>query len=346
MYSRQEHGQPLAVYEHGAPLWRRTEQSLGVWWFQQAERVSELITTEGERLIILAAGELNDGPGPDVKQAHLILGDLECSGAVEFHQHSQDWFRHGHHLDPAYEEVILHLVYEAGEGPDIPTLVAPGSYPGSLPCIAVRPVSVSELLEAAWQRLNSKVWHLQELEAHVSADLSVLFLGLLEILCAGPRRASQLQHLAAELGLEAWPHIQPWRGSQMQYPRSSPIGLPWQPLLEQPQLFSADKWEPQCRGARWDWSAFSNPFQAWGVSQLQFQEWVVNILAPSWPAEQGFDLWQSLPPFRQYGFEPRIRRRLLLPATPSIAVQQALICWERRMCRSDRCPECPLRRYH
>ena len=42
-------------------------------------------------------------------------------GAVEVHVLASDWFRHGHHLDPAYTKVLLHVVWQNDLG--TPTVV-------------------------------------------------------------------------------------------------------------------------------------------------------------------------------------------------------------------------------
>lgn len=36
--------------------------------------------------------------------------EIQLVGDVEFHIHARDWFAHGHHTDPRYNQVILHVV--------------------------------------------------------------------------------------------------------------------------------------------------------------------------------------------------------------------------------------------
>lgn len=65
---------------------------------------------EGVELEILLPGEENPHAGPDFFNARLRLGRLIWAGNVEIHRSASDWNKHGHHLDPAYDNVILHVI--------------------------------------------------------------------------------------------------------------------------------------------------------------------------------------------------------------------------------------------
>lgn len=56
-------------------------------------------------------GELNTDAGPDFSGGHVTIGDFSWHGAIEIHLKSSDWILHKHQFDPAYERVILHVVY-------------------------------------------------------------------------------------------------------------------------------------------------------------------------------------------------------------------------------------------
>lgn len=82
-----------------------------VWQYGQFDR-SELQTTEGEPVAILKTGFLNTNAGPDFLDARVRIGEMEWSGHVEIHIDSKDWYRHRHHEDKAYDNVVLHVVWE------------------------------------------------------------------------------------------------------------------------------------------------------------------------------------------------------------------------------------------
>lgn len=83
--------------------WARAEFS--AWFTSEA----------GERLRLLYPGTWNHGPGPDFREARLVgeSGGV-LLGDIELHRRERDWIAHGHDVDPAYAEVVLHVV---GRGP-------------------------------------------------------------------------------------------------------------------------------------------------------------------------------------------------------------------------------------
>jgi hypothetical protein len=72
--------------------------------------------TNGSPLEICQTGHWNkSGSGPDFQYAKIRLDDLTWFGSIEFHLKSSDWYKHQHHTDLAYKNVILHVVYEYDE---------------------------------------------------------------------------------------------------------------------------------------------------------------------------------------------------------------------------------------
>jgi hypothetical protein len=82
-----------------------------------------------EPVEIIDTGQHNPASGPDFFNARIRIGDTQWAGNVEIHVKASDWFRHNHQDDPAFINVILHVVYEQDcrlerpGGEEIPCLV-------------------------------------------------------------------------------------------------------------------------------------------------------------------------------------------------------------------------------
>ena len=70
-------------------------------------------TTDGKRVEILSVGVHNHDSGPDYSHARIRIDGREWVGNVEIHVCSSDWTKHRHHLDKAYDNIILHVVRTA-----------------------------------------------------------------------------------------------------------------------------------------------------------------------------------------------------------------------------------------
>ena len=86
------------------------EQLLQYVWKHKILPLECLETTDGKALEIIDPGLHNRNAGPDFFNAKLRIGNTMWVGNVEIHDHSKDWYRHGHDSDPAYDNVILHVV--------------------------------------------------------------------------------------------------------------------------------------------------------------------------------------------------------------------------------------------
>ncbi len=102
-----------------------------VWQFQYFDKKT-LLTTQGERLDVKRPGFHNTDAGPDFADAKVRIGTMSWAGNVEVHIHSSEWQEHRHHVDPAYDSVVLHVVWEddrpvrLSDGSLLPTLELKG----------------------------------------------------------------------------------------------------------------------------------------------------------------------------------------------------------------------------
>jgi Protein of unknown function (DUF2851) len=151
-----------------------------IWQFQYFDKTG-LQTQDGEPVSIFKTGVLNTNAGPDFSQAKIKIGSIEWVGNVEIHTKASEWTNHNHSSDKAYENVILHVVWEndreikRGDGSVIPTIELKGrveeslikaykkliNSPASIPCEKSFPTvgdltKLSMLDQALMQRLEAK----------------------------------------------------------------------------------------------------------------------------------------------------------------------------------------------
>lgn len=88
-----------------------TESFLHYLWQFQYFNKKALCTTKGEEIQIFNPGQKNTHAGPDFFNARIKIGDMEWVGSVEIHIHAAGWIEHRHNTDAAYENVVLHVVW-------------------------------------------------------------------------------------------------------------------------------------------------------------------------------------------------------------------------------------------
>lgn len=81
-------------------------------WKHKKLNTTQLQTTDGNTLIIKNFGQHNQLSGPDFFNAQLIINNQLWAGNVEMHLKSSDWYVHNHEKDKAYDNVILHVVWQ------------------------------------------------------------------------------------------------------------------------------------------------------------------------------------------------------------------------------------------
>lgn len=88
------------------------EEFLHYLWKYNLYDPESLIDGGGNKIIVINPGEYNHDSGPDFFNARLMIDGIEWAGNVEIHIRSSHFDFHGHNLDPAYDNVILHAVAE------------------------------------------------------------------------------------------------------------------------------------------------------------------------------------------------------------------------------------------
>lgn len=81
-------------------------------WKYKKLATNQLFTTENDSVEVIKVGEHNHLAGPDFFNTQLRINGQLWAGNLEIHLKSSDWYAHSHEADPAYENVILHVVWE------------------------------------------------------------------------------------------------------------------------------------------------------------------------------------------------------------------------------------------
>jgi hypothetical protein len=86
-------------------------------WQQQLQQQRQLTDASGRIIEVVYPGRLNDSRGGDFRDALIKAAGNPQQGNIEIHARTSGWRQHGHHLDPAYNGVVLHVAWEASGRP-------------------------------------------------------------------------------------------------------------------------------------------------------------------------------------------------------------------------------------
>ncbi|OFX21231.1 MAG: hypothetical protein A2041_06835 [Bacteroidetes bacterium GWA2_31_9b] len=86
------------------------EEFLHYIWKYKLYKTDNLKSTRGEKIEIIKPGSHNFDAGPDFFNAKIKIDNTIWSGNVEVHINSSDWYSHNHHLNKAFDNVILQVV--------------------------------------------------------------------------------------------------------------------------------------------------------------------------------------------------------------------------------------------
>jgi len=186
-----------------------------IWFNGQFGR--DFITTCGKKVTVKQFGFWNRSAGPDFLHAAVTIDGETCSGPLEIDTASSDWEQHGHDVNPAFNETILHVVFQPSQAEhftrtedhrEVPKVIVPqaaiqaalqaplsASAPFHMgrcfqPLVEMRVSSVNELLEqAAQHRCRIKARRLLAIRESHGKD-QALWIALAETLGYRPNRLS------------------------------------------------------------------------------------------------------------------------------------------------------------
>ncbi len=160
------------------------ERLLQAVWQHQRLRRDQLQTADGQPVRVLHPGFGNPGGGPDFRGALVQIGDAAPrSGDVEVDLRAANWRAHGHDRNPAFQNVILHAVWEGDR--------ALAGAPVVLPLRASLDAPLGEL--SSWLEREPLAPLAEALHGKCSARLREL----------PPAQLAELLHAAAEVRFQA-----------------------------------------------------------------------------------------------------------------------------------------------
>ena len=112
-------------------------------WQKIAFDSSRMKDARGRQIEVLNPGRWNRLAGPDFKDAILRIDGERVEGDVEIHFSQSDWRAHGHHENPNFDRVVLHVVYHPIRSRKKPVLTVSG---GAVPTVS--------LMESLWYDLE------------------------------------------------------------------------------------------------------------------------------------------------------------------------------------------------
>lgn len=176
--------------------------------------IQNLMTSDGQPIQIIERGVLNRDAGPDFLDSKIKINNTIWAGNIEIHKYSSDWEKHQHHKDPAYDNVILHVVFRDDKpvvrpnGEVIPTLslydrIRPQSTKAYhkliynkhwIPCQFFFP-EVNSFVKSLWfeklliERLQNKTEYYKDiLDQHTKDWESLLYIGIARYLSPNVNR--------------------------------------------------------------------------------------------------------------------------------------------------------------
>lgn len=204
----------IGILNDAAPLPLPDEITLQSIWFN-GQFGNNFLTTDGSQVTIRQLGFWNRAAGPDFLNASIEIDGVVLTGPLEIDTRANDWEAHGHHENPAFDETILHVIFErpdqihytrTSQNREVPKVIVPAlniqqalqhplqatttAHPGrcSYPLQHMPLKSVELLLlEAARHRCSQKAKRLQVIQDTHGKD-QALWIALAETLGYRPNK--------------------------------------------------------------------------------------------------------------------------------------------------------------
>ena len=169
------------------------EELLHYVWKLKSFDHTDLKTVDGQKLDIIHPGYHNHDAGPDFLDAKIELDNTLWAGQVEIHIRSSDWMRHRHDADDAYQNVVLHVVYE--DDAEIKR-----KDDTIIPTLELGPLISTHLLDRYHQLYNNQLWVPCQEQISTVADITKAITKEQALTQRLAYRARQLRELQDELG--------------------------------------------------------------------------------------------------------------------------------------------------
>lgn len=162
----------------------------------------------GRPLLILDPGRRNRHAGPDILDAKFFYQQAFVTGAVECHLHENNWWSHGHHRDPRYAPVVLHVVRQLAPRHPVPctTVVLLSSAQTSRRCGLTAQNLVSYPERPLWRGSIHRWWKkVQDFRTQRAEKEAALLRACFRVLGAGGNEAAfeSLARFVANLPLRS-----------------------------------------------------------------------------------------------------------------------------------------------
>ena len=110
-----------------------------------------LKTQQNENVTVINPGQRNTDSGPDFFNALIKIGDETWAGNIEVHVNSSDWDKHKHSGDKAYDNIILHIVYQNDKN-------IKRSNGQLIPCVELKDYFNPSIMNNYVDFMSSKTW--------------------------------------------------------------------------------------------------------------------------------------------------------------------------------------------